>query len=232
MTLRGDLVAASVSLPTYDVLARYRSEGTRILIASLPQSGGERLIQDIVLSPTINPYGTTDAAGIYWIDASGEKVRIANCRLDATLVISDANEVLLSGGLAWSYPRTPDAILVCDSKITIENLESTLSEPDRNSNFNPLGSPYRDTLTNGTTFDTYPTELRGLVYTTKDILIKPLVGNGILPVTGSLLGDKIQIEGAVSVQQLDEWIDTPPIGFSDQVPMQFVRGTFRRIPSP
>ncbi len=232
MTLRGDLAATSVSVPTYNVLARYVAVGTQIPIASIPQSSGESLMEDIVLSPTVNPYGSPDVAGIYWINAGGQRVRIANSRFDATLVIFNANEVILSGGLTWNYPLVPEAILLCDSSITIENLESTLSEPARNVNFNPVGSPHRETLANGTTTDIYPSELRGFVYTTQDILIEPLVGDATLPITGSILGADIKISGHVVVRQLDEWIEKPPIGFSSRVPMEFVRGTFRRIPSP
>lgn len=232
VTLRGDLAASSVSLPSYNVLTRYAAVGTQIPLASIPQSNGERMIQDVVLSPNVNPYGTVDAGGIYWINASGQTVRIANCRLNATLVITNANEIILSGGLTWSYPVAPEAILVSDSPIQMEDLEATLNESNRNVNFNPAGSPYRETLTNSTAVDIYPTELRGLIYSTQDIVIEPLVDGATLSVVGSILAADLQIKAHVTVRQLDEWIDSPPIGFSNRVPMRFVRGTFRRIPSP
>tara|TARA_R110002049_G_scaffold4601_5_gene32069 strand:- start:107440 stop:108801 length:1362 start_codon:yes stop_codon:yes gene_type:complete len=231
-TVRGDRTASSVSVPSYNVLNRYRSVGTQISAWSIPYYGYQRRIQDIVLSPSANPYGANDAAGIYWIDAWGQTIRISNCRIDAILVISGAAEVILSGGITWNYPNEPEAILVTDSSIRIENVNATLSEEDRDVNFNPTGSPYRGTLTNSTKTDTYPTELRGFVYTTQDILIQPLDDDATLPITGSLLGSDIEIYGNVSVRSLDEWNESPPIGFADRTPMRFVRGTFRRIPSP
>ena len=232
MSLRGDLAIASVATPTYSVIDRYKVAGTQILATSVPISGGEYLIEDVVLSPNSNPFGSNDAAGIYWLNAGDQTVRINHCRLDATLVIENAAEIFLSGGINWSYPDSAEAILVSDAPITLQNVESHLSESDRGVNFNPYGSPYRETLSNGTNTDIYPTELRGFVYSTHNIKIESLVADATLPIVGSVLGRDVIIEGRVTVRHLDEWMETPPIGFADRVPMRFVRGTMRRIASP
>ncbi len=76
VTLRGDLAASALSLPSRDTLNDYIAIGTEIPFASIPEQSGDLLIQDIVLSPTLNPYGATDPAGVYWFDARGKTVRI------------------------------------------------------------------------------------------------------------------------------------------------------------
>ncbi len=73
MTLRGDLVDSSVTLPSHDVVAKYIALGTEIPFLSVPQSGGDLLIQDQLLSPTSNPFGAADPAGIYWLDADNKR---------------------------------------------------------------------------------------------------------------------------------------------------------------
>ena len=228
VTLRGDLGDATINLPSYDVPDRYKSMGTEIDVDSLPLSGGQRIIQDRVVSSSVNPFGTADPAGIYWIDADGEGIHIADCRIDATLMVEDASEIRLSGGLNWNYPTTPDAILVTDSPITFGDVQSQLSEADRSTNFNPPAVPYRGTLSNTTTIDIYPTELRGFVYTSEDILVESH-GDFLLPIVGGLLGRDITVEGRLSVRHLDQWLDMPPSGLSNRVPMRFVRGTWRRV---
>ncbi len=232
MTLRGDLVGSSVTLPSYDVVAKYIALGTEIPFVSVPQSGGDLLIQDQLLSPTSNPFGAADPAGIYWLDAAGSDVIISHCRFDATLAIRNAGLVEIQGGIVWNYPTTADVILVTDSPITLTSVEATLDEAVRNVNFNPTSSPYRQTLFNSTTTDVYPTELRGVVYTSSDFTLDPMVSNASLHVTGAIVANDLRIDGYMTVTQLDELLSKPPPGLSNPTPMRFVRGSFRRIPSP
>ncbi len=231
-TLRGDLGGESVTLPNRNLLDEYSAVGTQISSASLPTQSGDLLLQDIVLSPTVNPYGTVDSAGIYWIDAQGSGVQISHCRLDATLCIQDASVIRISGGICWSFPTNPDAILISDSPIRMINVEASLDEAARGTNFNPAISPYRQNWSNATSTDVYPTELRGLIYTTDNMRVEPLVDNKILPVTGSIVAVDLRVEGYMMVRQLDELVTDPPSRLSNPSRMRFVRGTQRRIPSP
>ncbi len=231
-TLRGDLSPSSVVLPANDVLAKYIELGTQIPTAPIPRSGGDWIIRDRVLSPTVNPFGPLDSNGIYWFDAGGDTVIISHCRFDATLAIRDAGEILVEGGIAWSYPTSADAILVSDSRIRFQNMQPWLVESDRSVNFNPPASPYRGSMSNNTLIDTYPTEFRGVIYTTDNLRMDPLSPNRNLHVTGALIGDEVRIEGAVTVTQLRDLNSMPSAGLSDPTPMRFVRGTWRRIPTP
>ncbi len=232
MTFRGDRQSAAVKMPTHDVVDKYVQVGTQIPVASLPVQNGRRVIEDIVLSAAANPFGTADAAGIYWIDASYQIVRIANCRIAATLAIKNAASIEVTGGMVWTYARQPEAILVADADISFGNIEPLLDEAARNINFNPMSSPYRQTLANSTSTDLFPSELKGVIFTTDDITFDPTVDGKPLVVTGAVVCKDLWIDGFVAVRQLSEVIDSPPLGLIDEVPMQFVRGTFRRVPTP
>ncbi len=157
---------------------------------------------------------------------------ISHCRFDATLAIRNASHIEISGGIVWNYPTTADVILATDSPITLTNVEGTLDEAVRTANFNPASSPYRQTLFNSTTTDVYPTELRGVVYTSDDLTLDPLISNASLHVTGAIVAKDLRINGYMTVTQLDELLSQPPPGLSNLTPMRFTRGTFRRVPSP
>jgi hypothetical protein len=230
VTLRGDQTAASLVLPMQDVVARYVSIGTELSLAALPVSGSDLQIQDIVLSPTINPFGENAANGVYWLDAGGKKVVISNCRLDATLAIKNASAVEINGAVTWSYPNKADIILATSARIEIKNFESHLDESVRNVNFNPTISPYRG-KSNTTTTDVYPAELRGLIYTSDDVRFKN-ADNPPVRLTGAIICGDLKVEGYLTVKQLGEVLSDPPLGLQDSIPMRFVRGSFRRVPSP
>lgn len=233
MVLRGDLIDASVTLPSRNVVSEYVALGTELPFASIPQSGGgDLLIQDQLLSPTSNPFGAADPAGIYWLDAGGHDVILSHCRFDATLSIRNADQVEITGGIVWNYPTTADVILATDAPILFTDVEETLDEAARGINFNPTSSPYRQSESNNTATDVYPTELRGVVYTTGNVRLDPLISNAKLHITGALVGRDLRIDGYLNVTHLDELLRTPPPGLSDPTPMRFVRGTFRRIPAP
>ena len=232
MALRGGQAPASVSLPSFDVLEQYIAAGTRISTIGIPRSGSDLVIQDRLLTATDNPFGALDASGIYWLDAGGSKVVISHCRLKATLAIRNASEVEISGGIVWDYPTKADVILAADSPIVFRDVEGELSEPDRNVNFNPTSSAFRGTLSNGNTNDVYLSGLRGLLYSTDDLRVGPLVQNSHLRIAGSVIARDIWIEGFVVVTSLDEILTDPPLGLRDPLPMRFVRGSLRRIPAP
>jgi hypothetical protein len=159
-------------------------------------------------------------------------VRIAHCRLSATLAIRNAAVIEVGGGIHWDAPLTPGAILVSDSDIHFQGVEATLNENDRGVNFNPVGAPFRGTLENTNTTDVYPTQLRGVIYTLGRLRFEPLNDGGTLRLTGAIACDDLRIEGSLAVSQWDELISTPVHGLSDPTPMRFVRGTQRRIPAP
>ncbi|MFK8112764.1 MAG: hypothetical protein AB8B91_11200 [Rubripirellula sp.] len=228
--LRGDSATASITLPSHDVVAEYISQGTQIQTASIPTAGSDLLIQDVVLSPAANPFGATDAKGIYWIDAGGAKLILSNCRLNATLAVRNATLVEINGGVVWNYPTTADVILATDSAVELTSITPTLDENTRNVNFNPALAPYRGT-SNATNTDEYSTEFRGIFYSTGDFRLFN-TGNPAVSLTGAVISSDLHVEGAMTIRQLSEVLTELPLGLRDSTPMRFVRGSFRRVPAP
>lgn len=230
--LRGDRATSAVSMPTSDIVSEYISKGTRIPRGALGWSGGDRAIRDVVLSKTVNPYGSVDPNGIYWINAGGFDIRIQNSRIEATLAIYNAADIEIRGGIVWRHPGAADAILVTDSNIHLYDIEATLDEDDRGVNFNPPIMPYAGTDSDSDQTDVYATSLTGLIYTTNDFRLDPLVDNHHLILTGSLIARDIRVDGHLQIRQLGELVADPPASLADATPMRFVRGSLRRIPSP
>ena len=61
----------SRTVPAAAVFDYYINNGTNIPITALPKAGPNRIIHDVVLSAANNPYGATNAQGIYVIDCQG-----------------------------------------------------------------------------------------------------------------------------------------------------------------
>ena len=232
VSLRGDRTTSDVVMPGYEVVERYVDVGTEISRLSVPRVGTDLNLQDIVLSAAANPYGSEDASGIYWIDAQYNRVVISNARIDATLAILNATEIEVSGGIVWTYPMTPDVILATNSPVTFTGIDRVLSENARGVNYNPSSTPYRGTFSNENLTDSYPSELRGIVYSSSNIEFDPLTDGSPLRIVGSVIGNDLRCDGIVSISQFDEAIRTPPLGLLDPVPRRFVRGSARRIESP
>jgi Tfp pilus assembly protein PilX len=230
--VRGSIAAANVTLPSHNVVDVYAENATTIAIGALSSSAGERQMQDVVLTSQNNPFGTPDPLGVYKIDAQGSVIRISHCRIDATLVIQNCPRVEVAGGITWSFPNQADAILVTDGLIRFDNLDSALDESSRGTNFNPPSSPYRLIDSNNNQSDTFPTELRGIIYAVDDIEFEPLSDNSRLLITGAVIGSDVRVSGDVSITRLTELIDTPPVAFADWEPLQFQRGSFRRVETP
>ncbi|WP_372898096.1 hypothetical protein [Stieleria sp.] len=227
--VRGDIAVSSVAAPVFDVVTRYQQNGTEIPYAALSTYDGVRAIALSVLSANSNPYGETDPNGIYWIDAEGQDVRIVNARLVATLAIRNANRVFLNGALAWEAPGDSGAILVTDAEIQFDAIEPTLDETTLGANFNPPATPYRGFDANLTFSDRIPTEFRGIVYTTDNLLVRPTADGAPLTLTGLLLCRDLKLYHNLFVRSYDEVLTHVPFGFADPQPLRFKSGTFRRV---
>ncbi|WP_145421308.1 hypothetical protein [Planctomycetes bacterium K23_9] len=232
LSVRGDIASADVQLPSHDVVDVYAQAATTIPTNAIPQNAGVLQLQDILLSSNTNPYGAVDATGLYRINAQGNVLRISHCRIDATLVVEDCPRIDLSGGLTWSFPQQADAILVTDGTIRLQNVEPVLDESARGINFNPASTPYRGTSSNSNQTDSFPSELRGIIYAQNHIECDALTDNSRLNITGALICRDLRIYGNVSITSLPELIDWPPVAFADWRPKRFVRGSFRRVATP
>ena len=76
----------------------YVANGTQIDINAIPLQSGVRVIKQRLISPAQNPFGATNAQGIYVIDCGGQPIELSQNRIVGTLVLLDP-----MGGTATSY---------------------------------------------------------------------------------------------------------------------------------
>ena len=158
-------------MPPSNAFESYIAQGTTITFSSIPSG----IIQNVLISPSSNPYGTkTNSKGIYIIDCGGLNISITRCRIVGTLVILNPGSACVIGsntlGLNWS-PAVPNyPCLMFNGNCTFsvgKDAVTPLSESTSPAtNFNPAGTPYPyyGGTTNATSTDTYPVAINGLVY--------------------------------------------------------------------
>lgn len=135
-----------------------------------------------VLSPARNPFGSmmTNSKGIYVIDCGGQKISIKNSRIVGTLVLLNQNEggSEIAGSIHWA-PAVASAdpavtnlpALISNKQLNLFFTNTALNESLVNANFNPNGIPYNESQDSDKS-DTYPSEIRGVIYTEKKIEIQ------------------------------------------------------------
>lgn len=231
-TIRGDSINGAIVSPPDDLIQPYVEIGTEIDIDSIPIDGDEHIIEDVVLSATSNPYGNPDPNGIYWIEATEIKIGIRNARLECTLAVIESGEIKIKEGVHWEHSANYAAALVAKAKIKFEKLEVSLDEATRSTNFNPASSPYRTNFSNSTMTDAYPTMVRGLVHSEKEIEIKVGEDGQRLQFVGALISKKLDFSSDVNVSRLPALYTKIPLGLTVPIGVQFVHGSIRRIESP
>jgi hypothetical protein len=193
--------------------------------------GGDK-IDNCVLSPNSNPFGSTNAQGVYRIDVPAtKKFEIKRARIDATLlvVLGSGAEVALKEKLSWDARANGLALLVkadpASSSITLQSgPESIVDEDDIKKNLNPVGSPYLGVSDNDQA-DTYPVGVRGMIYTT---------GRGSVSVkdnfflSGCLISESsISFAGDIAIYANPMLAGSPPLGFEGAMLMKPQPGSFR-----
>ena len=232
LAVRGDQAPSDVDPIGFDVVDRYSAIGTQISVASLPNVAGAWTIEAVALSKDLNPFGSADPDGIYWLDAAGQQVNLSNLRINATLVIKNASRVLLSGASSMEPPRAGEAILVADSRIIFESIQPQLDEIALGVNLNPPAAPYRQTDANSVIADQFPTEFRGIVYSQSDIEIRSTIDGSPLRITGQLICNDLRVSNDVYVSAYPESLEQIPHGLSDPQQLRLRSGTYRRIDTP
>ncbi|MBE3095670.1 MAG: carbohydrate binding domain-containing protein [Planctomycetes bacterium] len=229
-TWTGQLVKATVSV-VLNTNAEYYMDAVTVYDTSYPADS--YVMDRALLGPTVNPFGSrqTNPQGIYVLNCSSKKVIIANSRIVGTLVILGANTASsIRGPVAWE-PAVPNyPALLTDTPIPIGLGSAALSEATMNTNFNPTGTPYP--YVGGTqnldTNDAYPSLIRGLIYSTGN-----LVFQNSTAVEGVVVSHKdITVQaGGLNVKYKSTWLNNPPPGFGlgSTKKIQTVAGTWRRI---
>jgi hypothetical protein len=209
-------------IPTVTALAWYVANGTQIATGSIP---GERM-ENIVLSPGNNPYGSraTDPRGIYWLDGAGKNYVISNVRVVGTLVLVNVNDVVFAGGINWEPADAALPALLIDGKPKFDTTMAPLSEATVGVNFNPASTPYRG-ASNVTTTDSFPSMIKGLVFSTDTMEVREeLTIEGLL-----VCGNQFKVTGILGLVYDNRYYYSPPPGFRASTTMVAVPGTFYQI---
>jgi hypothetical protein len=177
-----------------------------------------RLIYRQVLGPGVNPFGSTNSEGVYWINCNGNRLIIEHSRIVGTLLIVNpgANSCVNDGPIAWSPAVAGYPALLVDSDngasadFAINATNHVLSEKDDGVNYNPSGAAHDELGTNSNTIDIYRSQIRGLIairhdltYQNRALLRGPvIVGNNVTSSSGEL-----------EVNYLSDSLLSPPSGF-------------------
>jgi hypothetical protein len=182
--------------------------GTQINIASLPSSGPGASLEDVLLSPQSNPYGSTNAQGIYVIDVAGTSLRIRNCRIVGTLVLlntTTATEVI--DAVHWEPAIANYPSLLVKGQISF-HFDATRTLDEGSTNFNPQNTPYGGTW-DTVTDDSYPTVIKGLVYVSGriDTTTDPSFDGAVV------CGDVANTTNDITLTYQSTFLNDPPPGF-------------------
>jgi hypothetical protein len=213
-------------MPTAGVFDFYVANGTAISYASLPRSGANGLLQNVVLSPASNPFGSAvNAKGIYVIDCGGQPMLIKNIRVVGTLVLlnlgggSSMQQTVLWDPAVANYPS-----LLVQGDLSLGINRSGLFE-SAGVNFNPPGTPYQG-VADTDTVDNYPSEIHGLVYVSGNLSTAnhPVINGGCLVVGGTMSSNS-----DLEVTYTNTFADNPPPGFLAPAKMKISSGTWRKV---
>lgn len=192
------------------------------------------LIDRVLLSPSSNPYGATNAQGIYLLQCNNQKVMIGNCRIVGTLVIVNGGNNLTFGDCVNMEPAIANyPVLMTDAstQLTIE-LSNSVSESSLGVNLNPPGTPYPygGGVSNATLSDSYPAAINGLIYSQNKLTFA-----GRMTLTGTVISaNQIFVNGSSSnfltLNYSNIFLLSPPPGFNvGTLSMKSVPGSRLRI---
>jgi hypothetical protein len=213
------------SMPATNAFDYYIANGTAIAYSSLPKSGANGLLQGVVLSPAQNPFGgATNPRGIYVINCGGQPMLIKNIRVVGTLVLlnlgggSNMQQSMLFEPAVANYPS-----LLVQGDLSLGINTSKLAE-SAGVNFNPPGTPYLGAADTDYA-DTYPSEIRGLVYVSGSLSTTnhPVI-DGCLVVGGT-----VSSNSDLEVTYRTTFAENPPPGFLLPAKMKMSSRTWRRV---
>ncbi|MEK6797347.1 MAG: hypothetical protein AABZ12_00110 [Planctomycetota bacterium] len=232
----------SVPNPT-TVFDYYKSNGTPIAIALLPLVAGVRTIGETLLSPAANPFGPTNAEGIYVLDCQSQMLHVRNSRIVGTLVVLNAGSgSAVYGSVNWEPAVANYPALMVQGAINLVYTATELSESVLGKNLNPAGTPYLGASDVDTT-DTYPSRIKGIVYGSVDIgtsigslpsapspnVAVALDGVLVVGVTLNFSNPSPPDAFSLSLTYLSTFYDDPPPGFREVVNMVVLPGSWKQV---
>jgi len=218
-------VAEPRTMPDDGVFDYYLANGTYIDVYSLYYDGFQRWIYGDLLSPASNPYGDTNAEGIYVIDCQNQHVAIGYSRIVGTLVLLNPGSATQLFEYLTMEPAVENfPVLLVNGNMTFDVQGAVWAESWFGVSFNPPGTPY-DGEEDNDTDDEYPTVVKGLVYVSGwlDSYNSPLV-EGVL-----LVGGATWIQDQFKVEYGGKYLADPPPGFVGQSRLFIVPQSWRQV---
>jgi len=183
-----------------------------------------------VLSPGVNDYaGLGNPDGIYYINSAGNDLKIANSRINGTLIVDVGSRTLYVDNAVYmrSYRSNYPVLIVKGNLVLSYSSDGVmLDESDCLHNFNPDGAPYNG-HSDYDCDDVYPSEICGLVHCTGDLLLKQTCRvRGVVICNSSVtVEDSPQIRHDPSIPQ------NPPDGYtSAEGELTVAAGSWQREP--
>ncbi|MCX5662022.1 MAG: hypothetical protein NTW19_20275 [Planctomycetota bacterium] len=225
----GTLIKATLKFDCTSNTGNLLIDAVGVTDSSLPSSA--YLLDRVVLSPASNPYGSTNAKGIYLLDCGGKSVTIGPCRIVGTLVVTNAGSgTTIQGPIVWEPALANYPALLTDKAITLTvNSAVGLSESTYGVNLNPTNTPYPYVggSANAVATDGYPSVINGIVYcgadltTTSNTSVKGMV----------VSAGKINVNAtSLNLSYGSAPFILPPPGFGAQSPaVAPIAGTWQRV---
>jgi hypothetical protein len=221
------------TMPDSTVFNYYTSSGTAISISSL---GSPAILQNAVLSPASNPYGSqTDPQGIYVIDCQGQAITVSHCRIVGTLVLLNAGATsVVQGNVNFAPAVANYPCLLVQGSIAIQFDSTTTLQENQSpaTNFNPAGAsppatatgyPWGSSNYNATTGDSYPSIISGLVYVSGNLTTGNAPAINVL-----VVGETLSTTGQLTLTYDPIYFNSPPPGFCT-IPMVVSPGSWQQV---
>lgn len=205
------------TLPATTVFSLYTQGAGTIAVSSLPSGGllglGGKQLTGIVLSPNHNPYGSTNANGIYVLDCQNNAVTISNCRIVGTLILlNPGSGTTVSGSVQWTPALANYPCLMVQGSISISLSSSNLSESSERVNFNPSGVPFPFVggSVDAQQDDSYSSVIDGLVYASGNVTVGGSSTVDMIIAGGSFTMNAL---GTLTIRDEPAYVADPPPGF-------------------
>jgi hypothetical protein len=186
---------------------------------------GAHFISQRVFGRGVNPFGTLNPNGVYWINCGGNKLILERSRINGTLVLSNlgSGSCIDYGPIQLSPATTGYPVLLVEGDFSLQATNRTLNEAENSSDYDGLVTSYNPTgvaydfgsssvsSTNSTATDSYPSEIQGLVAVSGNLSFK-----NYTMVRGQIIvgGDVTASSGSLEVVYQPDALFSPPPGFT------------------
>lgn len=217
--INGSLYAGTTSpgvdarqMPDPTLINYYVALGERINVGSLPTTLGTPALKQALLSPTSNPYGSTNEFGIYIIDCAGGNLIVEEIRIVGTLVLLNSTGTTIIGRntlIEPAYSWMPS--LLVQGNTSYMGTNAGPSEVTLGINLNPAHTP-SGMEWDAAADDTYEGAIKGVSYVTGNAYFALPRQN----IRGTMIiGGDARVYGGVTVNiEYDANVATlPPYGF-------------------